>query len=136
MTPTAKLLHSTARGLALGLVFLLAAGSMSARADSIPRPAGIQDDVNFWIRVYTEVTTHEGFLHDVVCIGLAAQDCGGSPKGPVEPSGDQRLECVDVAARGALHQILVPSGHHADAFRHVHTIRTSADVLGLGIGPN
>ena len=35
-----------------------------ARADSIPRPEGIQSDVNFWIRVYTEVTTNEGFLHD------------------------------------------------------------------------
>ena len=33
-------------------------------ADSIPRPEGIQPDVNFWIRVYTEVTTNEGFLHD------------------------------------------------------------------------
>jgi len=33
-------------------------------ADSIPRPEGIQADVNFWIRVYTEVTTNEGFLHD------------------------------------------------------------------------
>src|SRR5688572_20802143 len=64
MTPTAKLLHFIARGLALGLVFLLAAGSMSARANSIPRPEGIQPDVNFWIRVYTEVTTNEGFLHD------------------------------------------------------------------------
>ena len=30
----------------------------------IPRPEGIQSDVNFWIRVYTEVTTNEGFLHD------------------------------------------------------------------------
>jgi membrane-bound lytic murein transglycosylase D len=37
---------------------------LSARADSIPRPEGIQADVNFWIRVYTEVTTNEGFLHD------------------------------------------------------------------------
>ena len=33
-------------------------------ADSIPRPEGIQADVNFWVRVYTEVTTNEGFLHD------------------------------------------------------------------------
>jgi membrane-bound lytic murein transglycosylase D len=54
MTPTAKLL----------LTFLLAAGTLTARAESIPRPAGIQDDVNFWIRVYTEVTTNEGLLHD------------------------------------------------------------------------
>src|SRR5882672_11928383 len=35
-----------------------------ARADTIPRPEGIQPDVNFWVRVYTEVTTNEGFLHD------------------------------------------------------------------------
>jgi len=35
-----------------------------ARAEPIPRPEGIQSDVNFWIRVYTEVTTNEGFLHD------------------------------------------------------------------------
>jgi membrane-bound lytic murein transglycosylase D len=34
------------------------------RAESIPRPEGIQQDVNFWVRVYTEVTTNEGFLHD------------------------------------------------------------------------
>ena len=33
-------------------------------AGSIPRPEGIQQDVNFWVRVYTEVTTNEGFLHD------------------------------------------------------------------------
>jgi membrane-bound lytic murein transglycosylase D len=35
-----------------------------ARANSIPRPEALQPDVNFWIRVYTEVTTNEGFLHD------------------------------------------------------------------------
>ena len=35
-----------------------------AHAESIPRPEGIQTDVNFWIRVYTEVNTNEGFLHD------------------------------------------------------------------------
>src|ERR1700754_4702591 len=45
---------------------LLAAGFVSpVRAQSaIPRPEGIQPDVNFWVRVYTEVTTNEGFLHD------------------------------------------------------------------------
>jgi membrane-bound lytic murein transglycosylase D len=43
---------------------LLLLASWGARADSIPRPEGIQQDVNFWVRVYTEVTTNEGFLHD------------------------------------------------------------------------
>jgi membrane-bound lytic murein transglycosylase D len=37
---------------------------LMAHAEAIPRPEGIQSDVNFWIRVYTEVTTNEGFLHD------------------------------------------------------------------------
>ena len=40
------------------------AAPLVVAADSIPRPEGIQADVNFWIRVYTEVTTNEGFLHD------------------------------------------------------------------------
>jgi len=49
---------------ALGVILLLLLTSWGARADSIPRPEGIQQDVNFWVRVYTEVTTNEGFLHD------------------------------------------------------------------------
>jgi membrane-bound lytic murein transglycosylase D len=53
-------------GARVGLVALLMMFTVPilARSEGIPRPAGIQDDVNFWIRVYTEVTTNEGFLHD------------------------------------------------------------------------
>lgn len=36
-----------------------------ARNDALfPRPAAIEHDVQFWKRVYTEVTTNEGFIHD------------------------------------------------------------------------
>jgi membrane-bound lytic murein transglycosylase D len=36
-----------------------------ARDDKLfPRPAAIEHDVQFWKRVYTEVTTNEGFIHD------------------------------------------------------------------------
>src|SRR3954462_13902868 len=62
MTPTAAKSFAPA-GLAL-LLPLLALFSRPAVADSIPRPEGIQQDVNFWVRVYTEITTNEGFLHD------------------------------------------------------------------------
>ncbi len=31
---------------------------------TIPRPPELQRDVDFWVRVYSEVTTSEGFLHD------------------------------------------------------------------------
>jgi len=33
-------------------------------ANPFPRPAELEPDVRFWIRVYTEVTTDEGLLHD------------------------------------------------------------------------
>jgi len=75
---------------------------------------------------------HERFLDDVVCIGLVAQDGGGGSKGSVEPSRNQRLERVNVAGCGPLDQVLVANGHHPDALRHVHTIRTTADGLALG----
>ena len=62
MRPTvAKSLFYTCAAL---LLPLLAAPSLAAQVQAIPRPEGIQQDVNFWIRVYTEVTTNEGFLHD------------------------------------------------------------------------
>ena len=46
------------------VVPLLGAFMTVADASAIPRPEGLRDDVNFWIRVYSEITTHEGFLHD------------------------------------------------------------------------
>jgi membrane-bound lytic murein transglycosylase D len=63
MSPTVKKPYASARWVFVALLATLIAPLM-ARADSIPRPEGIQSDVNFWIRVYTEVTTNEGFLHD------------------------------------------------------------------------
>jgi membrane-bound lytic murein transglycosylase D len=43
---------------------LLAVPVTTQAQSKIPRPEGLKDDVNFWIRVYSEVTTNEGFLHD------------------------------------------------------------------------
>ncbi len=36
----------------------------AAPPSAIPRPAALQDDVNFWISIYTQVSTTEGVLHD------------------------------------------------------------------------
>ena len=64
MSPTVEIVRSRAWQAAFGLAVLLVLTSFAARAESIPRPEGIRQDVNFWVRVYTEVTTNEGFLHD------------------------------------------------------------------------
>ena len=66
MSPTVVKLPPAVRILALsllGLAAVISSGTAGA-AQVIPRPEGIQQDVNFWIRVYTEITTNEGFLHD------------------------------------------------------------------------
>jgi len=48
------------------LLCLLAVFSrVSLAADTLlPRPPELEPDVQFWIRVYTEVSTNEGFIHD------------------------------------------------------------------------
>jgi hypothetical protein len=63
MSPTVRkpIRHHPFAALAL-LVWL--AVPIVAMSEPIPRPEGIRTDVNFWIRVYTEVTTNEGLLHD------------------------------------------------------------------------
>jgi membrane-bound lytic murein transglycosylase D len=63
MSPTVAKSFPGAVLFAVAALLLVAPKPVQAQSQ-IPRPAGIQDDVNFWIRVYTEVTTNEGFLHD------------------------------------------------------------------------
>ncbi len=50
----------------LAAVFAFA-GPRAAQAqssqDAIPRPPELAADVDFWIRVYSQITTNEGFLH-------------------------------------------------------------------------
>src|SRR3954471_1763510 len=86
MSPTVIRLLQLSRPVALCLALLTAtllANSASA-AETIPRPEGIQTDVNFWIRVYSEVTTNEGFLHDERNLGVVYEAvkfaAGSSPR--------------------------------------------------------
>src|SRR3984893_271612 len=53
-----------ARLLLGGVLVLLAATRVLAAEDPMPRPAELERDVQFWIRVYSEVDTNGGFLHD------------------------------------------------------------------------
>jgi membrane-bound lytic murein transglycosylase D len=49
--------------LAVAALMLAAAPGWASQA-AIPRPPELERDVQFWIRVYTQVTTSEGLLHD------------------------------------------------------------------------
>jgi len=95
MSPTVLKRRPPARFLVLSLCLLAQMLSPEiARADVIPRPEGIQQDVNFWIRVYTEITTNEGFLHDERNLSVVYEtlkfSAGSSPRERERQVDDRR----------------------------------------------
>lgn len=84
----------------LVLVAVLAAAAIDGRAQpipagvapvmgppsrEIPRPAELQRDVDFWIRVYSEITTQQGFLHDEADLSVVY----GAVNLPSAPAGSR-----------------------------------------------
>jgi membrane-bound lytic murein transglycosylase D len=61
---------AAARLLLGGLLILLSAMRVMAAEEPMPRPPELERDVQFWIRVYTEVDTNGGFLHDEHNLGV------------------------------------------------------------------
>jgi len=51
-------------------------------ADPFVAPAALEPDVRFWIRVYTEVTTNEGLLHDSWNLSLVYEVLRFDPDAP------------------------------------------------------
>src|SRR5262245_59361968 len=102
MSPTVKNLLQGARLLTLALV-CVAVLAPAVRANTIPRPEGIQTDVDFWIRVYTEVTTNEGFLHDERNLGVVYDTmkfgAGTSSRERQKQVDDRRLRHVAALRR-------------------------------------
>jgi hypothetical protein len=58
-----------------------------------PQPPALDRDVNFWIRVYTEIGTNAGFLHDQYNLGVVYETLQFGP----ETSARQRERMVAAA---------------------------------------
>jgi len=60
---------------ALAFAWLTATCAWAADGDSsvMPRPPELERDVQFWVRVYSEVDTNGGFLHDQYNLGVVYQ---------------------------------------------------------------
>ena len=52
------------------LVGFLLSSAAVAQDSLFPRPAGLEPDINFWHRVYTEIDTSSGFVHDSRHLGV------------------------------------------------------------------
>jgi peptidoglycan lytic transglycosylase D len=48
-------------------------GLAAQAAENFPQPAELDRDVAFWLRVYTEVDTHSGYIHDAYNLSVVYQ---------------------------------------------------------------
>jgi membrane-bound lytic murein transglycosylase D len=71
-----------------------------------PQPPALDRDVNFWIRVYTEIGTNAGFLHDQYNLGVVYETLQFGP----DTSARQRERMV-AAARDRITAALKRIGH-------------------------
>src|ERR1044071_6161953 len=62
-----------------GWLLVLAAAPLLAAESPVPRPPGLERDVQFWVRVYTEVTTNGGLLHDDRNLGVVYEKIEFAP---------------------------------------------------------
>ncbi|HEY7964581.1 MAG TPA: transglycosylase SLT domain-containing protein [Steroidobacteraceae bacterium] len=86
------------RALKLAALALLAAGTLgsarpAAADDVMPRPPQLERDVQFWIRVYTQVDTNSGFLHDEYNLGVVYETLHFPPNS----SSSEREHVVETA---------------------------------------
>src|ERR1700761_5390694 len=96
--------------LLLGCVLaLLCASRLLAAEDPMPRPPELERDVQFWIRVYSEVDTNSGFLHDAYNLAVVYEALHFAPN-----SSSRDREKVVEAARAryeaALRRIAAANG--------------------------
>ncbi|MGB6450179.1 MAG: hypothetical protein WBE92_05450, partial [Steroidobacteraceae bacterium] len=80
-----------------------------AQDELFPRPAELEPAVHFWIRVYTEIDTDSGFLHDENNLSVVYETLHFSP----DTSRRQRERLVEAARDSlvaALERIATASG--------------------------
>src|SRR5499427_4319026 len=73
----------------LALLGILGSARTQATDDPVPRPPQLERDVQFWIRVYSQIDTNAGFLHDQSNLGVVYETLHFAPDSP--PSERQRL---------------------------------------------
>jgi membrane-bound lytic murein transglycosylase D len=79
--------------LGLGLLGLLSASQVLAAEDPVPRPTQLEPDVQFWVKVYSQIDTNSGFLHDQNNLGVIYETLHFPPD--ATPAERERL--VDAA---------------------------------------
>lgn len=89
----------------LFLLFIIIFSSAVTTAENFPKPAGLEADVNFWVRVYTQVDTRSGFIHDsknlsVVYAKIKVKGSPRSNKNHIKKVKAKYVSILKVLAKG------------------------------------
>jgi membrane-bound lytic murein transglycosylase D len=75
------------------LLALIVTAGTAAASDAIPRPAGIEPQVRFWTRIYSEVDQKGGLIHDSVHLDVVYEAIR-IPEGLSRRSRERRIEKI------------------------------------------
>ena len=82
--------RARARLALLGFVLInVLLGAARAAENPVPRPPELERDVQFWVRVYSQIDTNSGFLHDQYNLGIVYDTLHFPPN--TAPSERQRI---------------------------------------------
>ena len=90
----------------LGILLLATPFESSAQTDALARPPELQPAVDFWRRVYTEITTNEGFIHDDTRLDIVYEtvrlstSSDKSRRLSVDDAGDRYVRALRSVANG------------------------------------
>ncbi len=88
----------------LGALIALGASPALANPDQMPRPAALEPDVGFWIRVYSQVDTNSGFLHDQYNLGVVYDTVRFAPDSS-QSAREREVDAHRAAIAAALRRI-------------------------------
>ena len=72
--------------------WLLALSCVANSNPLFPQPAALKPDIDFWTRVYTEISTRQGFIHDNAKLGVVYETVNIDGLGPKQRK--KRIESV------------------------------------------
>ena len=97
-TPLRARIHA----LLLAWACVLGATPLPASVGAMPEPAALEPDVRFWTRVYTQIDTNAGFLHDQYNLAVVYETLHFAPdasQSAREHEVDQHREALAAALR-------------------------------------
>ena len=116
-------------GWLLAALFALGASAALANPDQMPRPAALEPDVEFWIRVYSQVDTNAGFLHDQYNLGVVYDTVRFAPDSS-QSAREREVDAHRAAIAAALRRIAAAGDSPLSA--EDQRIR---DLWGPGVSP-